>query len=615
MMHKVIKRILWLIGKLFTWMGTVISLVLAGLSALLYFSIQWMFDTWTNLSMEELVYHLNTPLDGTNTDMIFQYLDACAAPAVVLLLALIIVYLGTRGKKKYYIIMCLMGCVSVLAAKNNVYAALDKLDAESFVESQGTESTFVEDYYVSPADVALTFPEQKRNLIYIFLESMETTYSDEENGGAFPDNLIPELTQIAQENENFSGEEMELNGAYPLKYATWTIAGMFAQTSGLPLNIAIDDNTMNTQDSFFSGAITLGDILEQQGYTQTLMIGSLADFGGRELYFKEHGNYNIYDYRYAQANGWIPPDYWIFWGYEDRRLLGFAKDRLTEIAAQDQPFNFTMLTVDTHFEDGCACELCPDTYGDNQYANVMACSSAQIAEFLEWVKQQDFYENTTIVLCGDHLTMDSDFCDEVDENYERRTYTAVINAPIVPEHNRKRIYSTFDLYPTTLAAMGVQIEGNRLGLGTNLFANEPTITEKIGVETENRELAKKSEFLLNLANLNLGESAILNSEGKLIQAAVTAGGYDYRTGMIPVVLSELKNFESENPVIQIAVWTNDDQSDLQWIMMEQGNDGNYYANIDVAGFGYKYGNYHIHAYMDDEKGTHCFLGEATGIVN
>lgn len=44
--------------------------------------------------------------------------------------------------------------------------------------------------------------------------------------------------------------------------------------AGLPLNIPIDDNAMNTQDSFFEGAVTLGDILEDAGYSQTLMIGS-----------------------------------------------------------------------------------------------------------------------------------------------------------------------------------------------------------------------------------------------------------------------------------------------------------------------------------------------------
>ena len=33
------------------------------------------------------------------------------------------------------------------------------------------------------------------------------------NGGAFDENVIPELTQLAQENEDFSGKSNKLNGA------------------------------------------------------------------------------------------------------------------------------------------------------------------------------------------------------------------------------------------------------------------------------------------------------------------------------------------------------------------------------------------------------------------
>ena len=181
---------------------------------------------------------------------------------------------------------------------------------------------------------------------------------------------------------------------------TWTMGAMFGQTSGLPLNISIDDNAMDTQESFFPGIITLGDILQEEGYSQTLLIGSDATFGGRKLYFTDHGQYDIVDYEYAVENKMIPEDYKVWWGYEDEKLFGFAKERLLELSKQDDPFNLTMLTVDTHFEDGYVCELCPDTFGDNQYANVMACSSKQVKEFVDWIQEQDFADDTTIVISG-----------------------------------------------------------------------------------------------------------------------------------------------------------------------------------------------------------------------
>ena len=146
--------------------------------------------------------------------------------------------------------------------------------------------------------------------------------------------------------------------------ATWTIAAMFSQSSGIPLSISIESNSMDTQNSFFANTVTLGDILEQEGYSQTLMIGSDAVFGGRELYYTEHGNYDILDYEYAKEVGWIPEDYRAWWGFEDQKLFQFAEDKLLELSEQDTPFNLTLLTVDTHFEDGYPCEICPDTFGE-----------------------------------------------------------------------------------------------------------------------------------------------------------------------------------------------------------------------------------------------------------
>ena len=134
---------------------------------------------------------------------------------------------------------------------------------------------------MDPEEVEISFPDQKRNLIYIFLESMETTYADRKNGGAFEKNVIPELTKLAQQSEDFSGETDQLNGGYAMPGATWTMGAMFAQTSGLPLNISISSNYMDTQDHFFANTTTLGDILEKEGYSQTLLIGSEAKFGGR----------------------------------------------------------------------------------------------------------------------------------------------------------------------------------------------------------------------------------------------------------------------------------------------------------------------------------------------
>ena len=45
--------------------------------------------------------------------------------------------------------------------------------------------------------------------------------------------------------------------------------------------------------------------------------------------------------------------------------------------------------------------------------------------------------------------------------------------------------------------MGVKIEGDRLGLGSNLASDTPTLIEKYGLEKVDRELSKNSNFYNN----------------------------------------------------------------------------------------------------------------------
>lgn len=478
------------------------TVLLLALAVFLITTARWAFTMWSNLKLEEIIFELTTPLQGTGSDIIRAFLLQCVLPAVIaaVCMTLFLVWKHGRAAHASHWIMALSG-IGIVAA---FCTAWFRLDVTSYLKNHNTASTFIEDHYTDPNNVTITFPEKKRNLIYIYLESMEITYTDEEHGGGFTFDCIPELTELAQENEDFSGSDDALNGAYAMNGATWTMGGIFAATSGLPLKTGLGNNGMTGQTQFFPTIRTIGDILKDEGYNQVFMIGSDAAFGGRKLYFTEHGDYDIYDYNYAIDNGLIPSDYKVWWGYEDEKLFSFAKDRLTELAAGDEPFNFTMLTVDTHFPDGYVCDLCPTTFGSNQYANVMACSSKQVAEFIEWIQEQDFYENTTIVISGDHLTMDGDFCDDVSSDYERRVYTCYINSAVEPENpDAKRTFTTFDNFPTTLAAMGVTIEGNRLGLGTNLFSDEQTLTEQYTISEVNTELSKKSVFMEDKSGVSL----------------------------------------------------------------------------------------------------------------
>ena len=468
----------------------------------------WLFHTFERVSLDEIIYHAKSTIEGTNSDMVWNYIVTSVIPATILwvLLFCFSIYLRKKSLHNSLVIMNIMIICLLIGIIG--YQAEKRIGLITYIRQliSKDNSDFIAMNYTDPGEVDLIFPDERRNLIYIYLESMEMTYSDQACGGGFAVDYMADLTSLALENECFSGDNESLNGGICLPGTTWTMGAMFGQTSGVPLKIPMNGNQMANQESFFTDMVTLGDILDGEGYNQELLIGSSAAFGGRELYFKEHGNYRIHDYDYAIASHWIPEDYRVFWGYEDRKLFEFAKNDLLQLAAEDIPFNMTLLTVDTHFEDGYICDLCGREFGDNQYANVIACSSSQVHDFVCWIREQEFYENTTIVICGDHITMDSDFCAELNPEYQRRTYTVIVNGAASEKKTTEyREYSTLDMFPTTLAAMGVEIPGNCLGLGVNLYSDERTIVEKYGMEICEQELDRPSNFLDSYANITIDD--------------------------------------------------------------------------------------------------------------
>ena len=103
---------------------------------------------------------------------------------------------------------------------------------------------------------------------------------------------------------------------------------------------------------------------------------------------------------------------------------------------------------------------------------------------------------------------------------------------------QKRNYTTFDNFPTTLAAMGVDIEGNRLGLGTNLYSAEQTLTEKVGIEQEEKELGKKSKLLNKMAQIDKKKyEKELVAQTDPVGKAKT-GKYNAETEEIPITVKK-----------------------------------------------------------------------------
>ena len=464
-----------------------------------------------NTSFAGLLFTLMTPVKGVGGGF---WQDLCAAilpkviPAAVVYLLLLgwfrghIAYEAVKKHaaflEKTERIRTVIGKLLVALGFLTLAAALVfcwvKLNVSDYLRTRNAQTRIYEEQYVDPNTVAVTAPAEKPNVIWLVLESMETTYASREEGGIQDANYMPNLTRLAKENISFSNTE-KLGGLHTTNNTNWTMAALFAGTSGLPFGFPVDQNSMNKYTEFAPDIAAMGDILKRDGYVNEFLCGSDAAYGGRALYFRDHGAYEIYDLFRARENGDIPKDYYVFWGFEDRHLFRIAKQELTRLYEAGEPFNLTMLTVDAHHLGGYTCEECGNEYPERT-ANMIACTDRQVGEFIEWCQAQPFYGNTVIVITGDHPRMDTFLTEGVD--YQDRTiYNCFLNARKAPEGGTEnRTAVMMDLYPTMLGAMGYTIEGNRLGLGTDLFSGEKTLAEEMGYEELNEEVSKYSEYFV-----------------------------------------------------------------------------------------------------------------------
>lgn len=498
-------------GKIdFLILGIITFIVL-----LLISSVTWVKSEWDNVDFSTIMFQMHTPLAGTNSEIIYSYVARCIPQTIIGTLAIVSIYQLLKGmsrKLEFTFDITFFAAKAKVKVENKIWMRLSRIYFGSLttiyciicytnVKNMGVfdyfnnisnKSTVFEEQYIDPRTVVLKFPENKRNLILIYLESMESTYASVEYGGGKSINYIPNLTELAQKNVSFSGTD-KLGGGKISHGCGWTTGAVLGTSSGVPFKSTIEGNSMSEYAEFLPGLITLGDMLEAEGYSNYFMCGSDAEFGGRKLFYEKHGNYQIQDYFYAKEQGYIPKDYHVFWGYEDEKLFAIAKVELDKLGNSGELFNYTMLTVDTHHPEGYICELCENKYTE-PYANAIACSDRQVAEFVSWIEEQEWYKNTTIILIGDHTSMAAGFWNDIG-NYDRRTYNCFLNLPegLNLDNVKNREFDTLDYFPTILASLDVKIEGERLGLGTNLFSKKQTLLEELGEEYE-EELKKYSEY-------------------------------------------------------------------------------------------------------------------------
>ena len=210
-------------------------LILMFIAFLAMFSAFWYSSVYGDVGFEAVLFSVLAGVEGVQQGLVVGWLLKGMLPSVLLtaVFGFFLLFLpkklrrGRRFNRKIFSSIAL--ALSVLL----LLTAANEVNLLKWARNKITQTKIYQEQYVDPQNTRITFPDQRRNLIYIYLESMENTMLSREQGGGIAHNVIPELYKLAANNLNFSGNEA-VGGGQAIYGATWTIGAMVAQGAGLP---------------------------------------------------------------------------------------------------------------------------------------------------------------------------------------------------------------------------------------------------------------------------------------------------------------------------------------------------------------------------------------------
>ena len=455
--------------------------------------IYWALNTFPLRDANTVMLTLQEPFDEFAYGMVKLYLTTTIPQALIITIILtIFLYTILNSTKKR-----LIAIGAYLAATITLFISDIPISDYTHIinnepEKNATYSKFFVENYANPDSVKITAPEQKRNLILIYIESLETTFADKEHGGNQDTNLIPEITELALQNTSFGKNGTHIGGGIDAVGSGSTFGSFHSRSLGIP-------NIINYKKTpILHHYKSLYNILDDNGYKQIFFQGNSGLFNDFQNFVKDHKINEVYGpddliQRLNLDTLNIVKSQW-FKTVPDKDVFYFANQILDTIK---EPFSLTFFTIDTHaphgFYDSNCIKIADDKNEDARLKASARCVSKELNKFLVSLKSKSFYENTSVIIFGDHLFMGT----RLVQGFNNRKWINIfINASKTPITEEKRLFSDIDMFPTILSSINFDINGDRLGLGTDLFSGQKTLIESIGLDSLNKEINKMSNHLI-----------------------------------------------------------------------------------------------------------------------
>ncbi len=319
-----------------------------------------------------------------------------------------------------------------------------------------------------------------RNVIYIHLESLQQFMIDyklkDENG--VEHEVTPFLNSLFHAQDTFSFE----NSFHQVKAGKTSDAETLLENSFFGLDQGPLFTQLGDKNTFQAAPAILG---QEAGYTSAVFHGNAGTFWNRNETYKRFGYNYFFDASYYDVNENNSFQY----GLHDKPFFQQSVQYLEHL---QQPFYTKMIAVSNHYpysefkddEAGFPMANTKDSTINGYFATANYLDKS-VEEFFNYLKASGLYDNSMIVLYGDHYGVSDSRNTELAEllGQDPTTWSNFDNAQMqrvplmfhIPGRTDGGIQSTYggqvDVLPTLLGLLGID-NSKYLQLGQDLFSKE-----------------------------------------------------------------------------------------------------------------------------------------------
>ncbi|NMH69688.1 LTA synthase family protein [Bacillus sp. RO3] len=354
--------------------------------------------------------------------------------------------------------------------------------------ADGSELAHIDNYvrasYIEPHKGMFGVAKDK-NLIMVSLESLQSFVINGEMNGQ-------EITPFLNE---FIGESYYFDHFYHQTQQGKTSDSEFLLDNSLyPLNRGAVFFT-HSGNEFESMTEKLGE----NGYYTTAMHANNKSFWNRDIMYDSLGYerfYSLPDYEVTEENS-------VNWGMKD---IPFFEQSVEHMKQMPQPFSTKMITLTNHYpftldeEDKFIDAYTSKDGTVNRYFQTVRYMDEAVKNFITDLKESGIYENSVIVMYGDHYGISENHNKAMSE-YLGKEVTPFVSTQLqrvpmiihIPGQEGKtisKVAGQIDLKPTILHLLGIETKED-IQFGSDIFSSQH---EDLAILRDGRFITKDYVF-------------------------------------------------------------------------------------------------------------------------